>query len=179
MSIGTKQVGPSQRSRRTVEARASGRGAMIIASAMLFLVSGNATNRSYAQPVEDAALYVIPPMDGKSLEGTVVEEVDMALDDMGKVPVDALRTTKQSEPLSPELEGRLDALSAERETMADAVATLDAPLLVPTLDDPDAPPRMDEGLRNPDRLLTAEDLGEKALEGLEPRPPQDATATRR
>lgn len=94
----------------------------------------------------------MPPMDGATLEGTVLDEQDVEIDDLGNTRLDLLPTAKQPEPLPPDLEDRLDALSEVREAMAEAVEEDAAPLLVPALNDPDAPPRMDERVRDPDRL---------------------------
>jgi hypothetical protein len=109
------------------------------------------TDLAIAQ-LDRMAADAVPPMNGATLEGTVLDEKDVAVDELGNTRLDLLRNVRQPEPLPPDLENRLDALSEEREAMAEAVEEDAAPLLVPALNDPDAPPRMDERVRDPDRL---------------------------
>jgi hypothetical protein len=111
---------------------------------------------AFADPVLDAEL-AVPPMDGASIEGMIITEDDVMIDELGNTRLDLEPNAKEAEPLSAELEKRLDALSEAREAIAAAVHEEGAPLLVPDLVDPDAPPRMDSGSRDPDRLGWAEE----------------------
>lgn len=111
---------------------------------------------AFADPALDTEL-AVPPMDGASIEGTIITEDDVVIDELGNTRLDLEASVKEAEPLSARLEKRLDALSEAREAMAAAVHEQGAPLLVGDLDDPDAPPRTDSGSRDPDRLGWAEE----------------------
>jgi hypothetical protein len=87
----------------------------------------------------------IPASIEEAMEGVVVEEKDLPVDSLGNPQFDLVPGAVAPEPLPADLEERLEELSALREQMAEAVADGGTPLVVPPLEDPDAPPRMDSG----------------------------------
>lgn len=123
-------------------------GQVVVGVATIVLLTTDLASAQLNRMAADA----VPPMNGATLEGTVLDETDVAIDDLGNTRLDLLPNAKQPESLPPDLEDRLDALSEVREAMAETVEEDAAPLLVPALNDPDAPPRMDERVRDPDRL---------------------------
>lgn len=94
----------------------------------------------------------VPHVDGVSVDGIVIKEEDVVLDELGNTRVDLLPGSKEPEPLPAELEKHLEELSAERQQMAEAVAADEGFSTTTDFEDPNAPPRMDSGDPNPDRL---------------------------
>lgn len=129
---------------------------------------------AFAEPARGGDL-AVPPMDGASIDGTIITEDDVPIDELGNTRLNLHPAAKDAEPLPADLEARLDALSELREEMAAALAEDSAPLVVPALADPAAPPRMDAGSRDPDRLGRAEESAkaDRAVAPVAPAPVQD------
>ena len=104
-----------------------------------------------AAPNADSELADVPPMNGDSIEGLVVEEADLELDVRGNVVPDRGSSAVDLEPIPEEMAKRLDALSAEREEMAEHVA-LEPPLVLETQSEVDASAGTDGQRENPDRV---------------------------
>lgn len=149
-------------------------GQVVVRVATIVLLTTGLASAQLDRMAADA----VPPMNGATLEGTVLDEKDVEIDDLGNTRLDLLSNAKQPESLPPDLEDRLDALSEVREAMAETVEEDAAPLLVPALNDPDAPPRMDERVRDPDRLHRAAEsaTADGPIPGYDPERPVDVPA---
>jgi hypothetical protein len=88
------------------------------------------------------------------LSGLVIRPEDIPVDERGRPRPDLVLDLPAPEPMKPEIKQRLDELRARYEAEAASVpAGYFATRLAPPPDEANAPPRMDSGDPNPDRIV--------------------------
>lgn len=87
--------------------------------------------------------------------GLIIDEADLARDAQGRVAAAAIPGVRARRPLDQAIELRLEELTERRDAVGVGSAAGADAVVLPLPDAADAPPRIDSGTANPDRLNSA------------------------